>query len=233
MKLYYDLHIHSCLSPCGDDDMTPNNILNMSLLKELDVIAVTDHNTGKNVRAIMELSKDFDLLLIPGMEVQTREEVHMLCYFQSVEALEAFEKALDAKRFEIPNRPDHFGNQLILDKEDHLVEVYPYALIMSIDISVEHLIALCKEHGGVCVPAHVNKSANSILANLGFIPKELGIKTIEIHRKSPVNETLIDGYQRIYNSDAHYLEHISERENVVDVASKDILSILKYLSGED
>ncbi len=233
MKIYYDLHIHSCLSPCGDDDMTPNNIVNMALIKGLDVIAITDHNTGKNAKVICELGRDQGLLVIPGMEVQTKEEVHVLCYFESIVDLEAFDSALDSFRIQVPNRPDHFGRQQIMNREDQCVGEYPFALIISIEISIEHLVKLCRAHAGVCVPAHVNKSSNSIFANLGFMPQDLEVKTIEIHKKSPLNETLVKGYQKIYNSDAHYLEHISERENVLDLRENTISNILNYLSGEE
>ncbi|GAU78028.1 PHP domain-containing protein [Fusibacter sp. 3D3] len=233
MEIYYDLHIHSCLSPCGDADMTPNNIVNMALIKGLDVIAITDHNTSKNARVVCKIGKEQGLLVIPGMEVQTKEEVHVLCYFEEISDLEAFDSALEPYRLKIPNRPDHFGRQQIVNHEDQCVGEYPYALIASIEVSIEQLIELCKAHGGVCVPAHVNKSSNSILANLGFMPQALKVRTIEIHPKSPINETLIKGYQKIYNSDAHYLEHISERANKLEIDEKTISKILNYLSGEE
>ncbi len=233
MKIYYDLHIHSCLSPCGDDDMTPNNIVNMALIKGLDVIAITDHNSGKNARVVCEIGEALGLLVIPGMEVQTKEEVHVLCYFPNVGDLEAFDDALDSYRLKIPNRPDHFGKQQIMNNEDQCINEYPYALIMSIEISLEQLIRLCKENHGVCVPAHVNKSSNSIFANLGFIPPDLDVKTVETYLKSPLNETLVKGYRRIINSDAHYLEHISERENLIEIDKKEIMNVLNYLRGEE
>lgn len=233
MEIYYDLHIHSCLSPCGDEDMTPNNIINMALIKELDVIAITDHNTSKNAKVICDIGKAQGMLVIPGMEVQTKEEVHVLCYFAEVSDLEAFDNALEPFRLKVPNRPDHFGKQRIMNHEDQCVGEYPFALIISIEISIEQLVKLCKAHKGVCVPAHVNKSSNSIFANLGFMPQDLEVKTIEIHKKSPLNETLVKGYQKIYNSDAHYLEHISEREHTLEISEKTISKILNYLSGEE
>lgn len=233
MDVFYDLHIHSCLSPCGDDDMTPNNIVNMSLIKDLDAIAITDHNSCENARVICELGKEAGLLVIPGMEVQTKEEVHMLCYFPEIDLLESFSQDLEYYRMKIPNRAEHFGHQRIMNKYDECIGEYPYALIMSMDVTIEGLIALCKQHGGVCIPAHVNKSENSILANLGFIPPDLGVRTIEIHRNSPINERLIGGYKRIFNSDAHFIEQISERENFMVLQSKDINNILDYLSGDE
>lgn len=233
MNYAYDLHIHSCLSPCGSEDMTPNNIVNMAYVKGLDIISVTDHNACNHARIIEALASKLEILAIPGMEVQTREEVHMLCYFSSVERLELFDEALRPLKSAIPNNVKVFGSQCILDINDHIVGEVSNALIMSINISVEELIEMVGRFDGVVVPAHVNKSANSILANLGFIPPVLPIKSIEVHKGSPINERFIGGYLRIYNSDAHYLESIQEPINHMDLPSKTIMAVLNFLSGKE
>lgn len=233
MDYSYDLHIHSCLSPCGSEDMTPNNIVNMAYVKGLDIISVTDHNACNHARIIEALATKLGILAIPGMEVQTREEVHILCYFSSIEKLELFDETLQPLKSTIPNNKKAFGSQCILDINDNQVGEVPNALIMSINISVEDLISLVERFDGVVVPAHVNKSANSILANLGFIPTILPIKTIEVHKGSPINERFIGGYTRIYNSDAHYLENIQEPINYLDLSSKTIMAVLNFLSGKD
>ena len=108
MKLYYDLHIHSALSPCGDNDMTPNNIVNMSLLKGLDVIAVTDHNSCGNVRAVQKAAEG-RLLVIPGMEIETSEEVHILGLFPCIESAEEMEGIIKDLSAPIKNRPEIFA----------------------------------------------------------------------------------------------------------------------------
>lgn len=233
MKAYYDLHIHSCLSPCADDDMTPQNIVNMAYIKGLDIIAVTDHNASKNVAVVCELAKTLGIVCVPGMEVQTREEVHMLCYFPEVEALEAFEQALDAYRTRIPNNTDKFGHQYVMDTKDQLIYEYPYALILSLNISLEALQDLVITHRGVMVPAHVNRPSNSVLSNLGFIPDSLIGKTIEVYNKLPVDQKRIDGFRVIYNSDAHYLEHIHEPVHFMNLKTISIQETLNYLRGKD
>lgn len=232
MKLSYDLHIHSCLSPCGSDDMTPNNIVNMAFVKGLDIIAITDHNACNHVRTASDLAEALGILLIPGMEVQTREEVHILCYFPTVDAIENFDEQLKPFKSKIPNRVDVFGPQTIRDINDEFVGEYVDALIMSVDISLEDLKTLVESYGGVIVPAHVNKSANSILVNLGFIPADLNIKCVEIHEKSPINEMFIRNYQHIYNSDAHYLENLSEPVHFIDLAEKTRSALIDYLTGK-
>ena len=103
MKCYYDFHIHTALSPCGDDDMTPNNIVNMAVLKGLDAIAITDHNTAKNVPACVECAKDKPLVVIPGMEIETAEEIHMLALFDNTDALMRLDKIVSE------NSPDTDG----------------------------------------------------------------------------------------------------------------------------
>ncbi|MGI6707045.1 MAG: PHP domain-containing protein [Clostridia bacterium] len=121
MKAAVDLHIHSCLSPCADDDMTPNNIVNMALLKKLDIISVTDHNSAGNVAAVMEVAKDKDILILPGMEVNSREEVHLLCYFASLDSITAFDRFLYPYIPEVPNHKNIFGSQLLCNEQDKVI----------------------------------------------------------------------------------------------------------------
>lgn len=110
MKYRYDLHIHTCLSPCGDDDMTPDNIVQMAKLAELDIIAITDHNSTENVRAVVKASAKYDgPVVVPGMELETQENVHIVLLFPSVEDAEAAGKYVEEKRFKIANRVDIYG----------------------------------------------------------------------------------------------------------------------------
>ena len=120
MNCFYDLHIHSCISPCASDEMTPNNIVNMAFIKGLNVLSVTDHNCAKHCRVIEKLSSQMGLLFIPGMEVQTREEVHVLCYFKTVDDIEAFEAHLMPLKSKVKNKPKVFGNQLVCDENDEI-----------------------------------------------------------------------------------------------------------------
>lgn len=232
MKVYYDFHIHSCLSPCSDDDMTPNNIVNMSLLKGLNVIAVTDHNTMKNCSSIMTIAEETDLLVIPGMEVQTREDVHVVALFPTLESCKAMEEVLDEHRLMLPHKPVKFGPQLVMNTEDEVIGEYPITLMASIDIGIDQLIERIYNMGGVVFPAHINKQANSVLSNLGFIPKEWPIAAVEIFRPAE-NEALVASYSEKYkvlkNSDAHYLHDISEAINYIELAEVSTEEIIKYL----
>ena len=121
MKLFYDLHIHTSLSPCGDNDMSPMNIVNMAIIKGLDVIAITDHNSVKNCLAALETAKEHDILVIPGMEIQTKEEVHLLCLFRDMEAALKFAEIIDPLIPDVANNPDFFGEQIIYDVSGNVV----------------------------------------------------------------------------------------------------------------
>lgn len=213
--------------------MTPNNIVNMAFVKGLDVISVTDHNACNHSRVIDALASKLDILAIPGMEIQTKEEVHMLCYFPTIELLERFDASLTQYKSTVKNNIKIFGSQYIMDINDQKIGEVENALIMSIDISIEALIELVEKFEGVVVPAHVNKSSNSILSNLGFIPPSLAIHTIEVHQKSPINEKILGNYKRVYNSDAHYLESIQEPINSIDLQAKTSYALINYLAGKD
>jgi predicted metal-dependent phosphoesterase TrpH len=138
-KYFYDLHLHSCLSPCGDNDMTPNNIVNMSALKELDIIAVCDHNSVRNCEAVSKAAKinGLDLLVIPGLEVTTSEEIHALVYFSGFEGANDFEhEILKKKRAPVKNNKKIFGDQIIMNELDEIIGEEEHLLINAADISL-------------------------------------------------------------------------------------------------
>lgn len=229
MKLYYDLHIHSALSPCGDNDMTPNNIVNMSLIKGLDVIAVTDHNSCGNVRAVMEVAGD-NLLVIPGMEVETSEEVHVVCYFPDIESAEAMWEEVKKNMQGVENKEEIFGEQLYMDAEDNVTGKEKLLLVTATKLSIYDVVELARKFNGVAVPAHIDRSSYSVLANLGFMPDDLDVSTIEITPKN--RQKLQDDYRNyliLSNSDAHYLEDISEPDLFMNVVAKNAQKIVEYL----
>lgn len=216
-KYYYDLHIHSCLSPCGDDDMTPNNIAGMGVLNGLNIMALTDHNTSKNCPAFFKAAKRNGIIPIAGMELTTAEEIHVVCLFPSLESAMDFDSTVDKHRMKIPNRTDIFGNQLILDENDELVETEPFFLPNATDISVEQVPSLIKDFGGFCYPAHIDREANGIIAILGDFPVNSGFSAAEFHDSENI-EKYHEKYsetrdkQIIVSSDAHYLWNIKEKK---------------------
>jgi len=233
MKFYYDLHIHSCLSPCGDEDMTPNNIVNMSIIKELDVIAITDHNSIKNCRAAINAAKGTKLLVLAGMEIQTLEDVHLIVLFPDIDYAEKFDDAISEYRFNFPHKAEKFGDQMILDEKDQLIGYEKYTLMLSMGISIDKAIDMAIKYNGIAFPAHINRPSNSVIANLGFIPENWPIGAVEIFRQKE-NRSLVEEYSKKYkivsNSDAHYLKDISEAENFMNLKLLSAEEVIKYLS---
>ncbi|MGN0384241.1 MAG: PHP domain-containing protein [Eubacterium sp.] len=237
INISYDLHIHSCLSPCGDDDMTPGNIVGMAALKQLDVVALTDHNTSRNCPAFMQLAKEYDVLAIPGMEVTTLEEVHVVCLFPTLLHALVFDRFIYDNLIKVRNNEDIFGKQQIMDAEDKQTGIEEYLLINSTNISFDAMYDVVKQHGGVMIPAHIDKNTTSVLSNLGFIPENSRFNCVEVkdmsqwHRLKASNPYL-EKCKVISDSDAHYLEHINEPVNYITVTDKTIEGVLKALDYE-
>lgn len=238
VRLSYDLHIHSCLSPCGDDDMLPSNIVGMAALKELDVIAVTDHNSCLNCPAVMKLAEAYGVTAIPGMELTTAEEVHVVCLFPTLEKALEFGEYVYSKLLPFPNDEAVFGKQQIVDEDDNVVGKVENLLINATDIYFYELYDLLKEYDGLMIPAHVDKSANSLLSNLGFIPPDSRFKTAEIKHIGFMEDILeknpyLKDCVIISDSDAHYLENINEPINFIEAESKSIADVFKALRGKE
>lgn len=221
--LYYDFHIHSALSPCGDEDMTPNNIVNMAKICGLDSIAVSDHNSVKNVSAVMEVGKKLGITVIPAMEVETEESVHILTLYPSLSAAEEVANAVYNALPDIKNRPEIFGRQIIMDSCDNITGFEEKLLISPAAISINSLFDIVTAVGGLFVPAHIDRHSYSILTTLGFMPQDLDIKMIEISKNTTdipaylENRPELKKYKILRNSDAHYLENISERDAFLEL----------------
>lgn len=223
MKLAYDLHIHSALSPCGDNEMTPNNIVNMSCLKGLDIIAVTDHNSAENLEAVMKCSRGENLIVIPGMEIMTREEVHIVCLFSTLEAAIQIQKVVYDSLPNISNREDIFGEQIIFDEKDRRIGRLERMLLVGADLSVEDVFDYTSKLGGVAIPAHVDRTSYSIISNLGSIPENINVNYLEISKGCSEKEYKLihpelARYGFIRSSDAHNLGDILERESFIELA---------------
>ncbi len=229
MQYAVDLHIHSVLSPCSDDGMTPNNIINMAILKRLDFIAVTDHNSTGNLKAVLDCALGRDLIVVPGIEVETAEEVHLVCLFPSlhtaIEAGDIISSALP----EIKNREEIFGRQLLMDEYDNIKAEVGQLLLTATRLPLEEVFRITVNAGGVVIPAHINRSSYSILSNLGAIPGDLNIKYVEITPRDPYEAP--NGYIPIISSDAHSLGDILERTSLLDLPQKSIECLIQKLKG--
>ncbi len=227
--LYSDLHIHSCLSPCGSDDMTPANLCGMAVVKGLQMIALTDHNTARNVPAAKACCDAYGLLLIPGMEITTKEEVHLLGYFPDVGTALQFSDFIKGHMPKKKNRPSLFGNQLVMNEDDEVIDEEDALLIGASDLSLKELTGLVREAGGVPVPAHINRGSNGLLVNLGFMPPDLDFTAVEVWRALPCPHSPQTGKVVLHSSDAHYLGDILEPEVTVHLPEPTVAAFLDYL----
>lgn len=236
MRLHYDFHIHSCLSPCGSEDMTPYNLVNMAAIQGLEAIALTDHNSCRNCPAALAAGREAGITVLPGMELTTSEEAHVVCLFPTLDAALAFDKLVYDRLPSIENRPDIFGEQWVMDEQDEMVETIPKLLINATDISLTEVVALTGRYGGFCYPAHIDKNAYSILASLGDFPPECGFSAAEISAAGQV-EALVSQYPTlrdialIRSSDAHYLEQIQPPAAWLEVTENTPAAILSCLSA--
>lgn len=234
MRYAVDLHIHSALSPCSDNDMTPNNIINMARLKDLDIIAVTDHNSAGNVNAFIECAAGSDILIVPGMELETREEVHLVCLFPDEKmALKMQEKVYGSMPY-MPNRADIFGQQLLLDRNDNVVGSVEQMLVRASAIGIEEAVKIVRSLGGAAIPAHVDRNSYSIISNLGTVPDSLEVSYLEISHNCNTVDFLrsnpcLARYNFIKNSDAHRLGDILERESYIELDEKSVQNLIDKL----
>lgn len=216
-RFYYDLHIHSCLSPCGDDDNTPNNIAGMATLSELDIVALTDHNTCKNCPAFFEAAEKYGIVPIAGMELTTSEDIHIVCLFETLDEAMTFDRFVEEHRILIKNRPEFFGEQWILNSQDEPIAKEEHLLSNATTISSDDVYAIVKKFGGICYPAHIDRDSNSITAVLGTIPPDSEFSYFEIHdgENADLCESRygVNKDRLIVSSDAHCLTDIRDKEN--------------------
>ena len=234
MKFQYDFHIHSCLSPCGDTDMTPQNIVNMSRLMGYDVIALTDHNTARNCPAVMRAGEKAGLLVIPGMELCTSEEVHVVCLFPTLENALQFSDYVYDTLPPVKNKSSIFGEQLICNENDEITGTEERLLITASGISCMKVVETVQKFGGICYPAHIDRSSFSILSNLGTIDDSFGFTCAEIYdiiKETELKERYpyLKKLKIISDSDAHYLETMRIPQNYIELPELTIDKIFDYL----
>ncbi|MDD3692577.1 MAG: PHP domain-containing protein [Oscillospiraceae bacterium] len=232
MKAYYDLHIHSCLSPCADNDMTPNNIANMAVLAGLDIIALTDHNSCKNCPALNDAAIRAGIAFVPGMELCTAEECHVICLFSTLKAAMEFDEFVERSLPPIQNHVEIFGEQLIMNNMDYVTASYPYMLASATSISIDNVAALVRQYGGVAIPAHIDRPSFSVTANLGTVPdfgfcvfESVSRNVDELVSKYPI----LEKHPLLFNSDAHMLSQIQDKGPWIEVEKCDAESFIAAL----
>ena len=215
-----DLHVHTCLSPCGSLEMSPLRIVETAIAQGLDAIAVTDHNSTLQCPEIQALGEKRGLMVFAGVEVTTREEAHCVALFGADEARAAFQEYLDAHLPPVPNDPERFGDQVWVNSGNEILGEAPYLLLSALDQSVGQIAAYVNQLGGLFVAAHIERPSFSLISQLGFIDASLPLDAIEYNNRERF-EQLTGGHKYLKRytwytaSDAHYPDQIGTRYSLL------------------
>lgn len=236
MLLKYDLHLHSCLSPCGDSDMTPYNLVNMAKLLGYDIIALTDHNSCLNCPAAVKAGKKAGITVIPGMELCTSEEIHTVCLFPELESALRFSDYVRTTMMYVKNDPEIFGEQLITDEADNVLGAEDILLTTSSGISIDDITAVVGSFGGAVFPAHLDRASYSVLSVLGFLYPEMGFNAAGFTHKAFIPQyeekhPLLRNMKKLKNSDAHYLENMVEPSETIDLPECTAKAVVNYINN--
>ncbi len=177
-----EFHVHTVLSPCAEIEMIPPLIVEEALARGIQWIAITDHNASANVEAVVNAAKGSDLTVTAGMEVQTQEEIHSICLFDTLDQLWAFQQFVDSALPPLENRPDYFGEQFVLDETGDYLRTEKRLLLNSVTVSIRETWEKVQALDGILIPAHIDRKAFGLIANLGFIPIDTPVEALEISR---------------------------------------------------
>lgn len=228
----FDLHMHSCLSPCGGDDNTPANLAGMCALAGLEVAALTDHNTTGNCGAFCEAAARYGLLALPGMELTTAEEAHVVCLFSTLEGAQEFGAYVRERLPPVKNDPDLFGPQVLMDGADRVLGEETAFLAGAADIGIYDVAHLVEKYGGIAYPAHIDRPSFSLLSNLGLWDDALGFPLAEVSRNCPpdlFDRPDLKGVRHITACDAHYLDQIPDAHQFMTLEEPTAELVLKWL----
>ena len=212
MKTYQaELHIHTVLSPCAGVEMIPPLIVQSALEHGINLIAITDHNAGDNVAAVVKAAQNTGLTVLAGMELQTQEDVHVLCLFDKLEQLSELQSLVDQNLPDIKNKIDFFGEQFIVDHSGEFLRRKEQLLLTGTQLSFEQAFHAVTDLGGLFIPAHVNRQMFGLFYHLGFVPPGLPIEALEISRHISIEQAehdfpQISAYPVIQSGDVHYLD---------------------------
>lgn len=228
----FDLHLHSCLSPCGGEDNTPANLAGMCALAGLEIVALTDHNTTGNCAAFCRAAEHYGLLALPGMELTCVEEAHVVCLFPGLEEADAFGALVRGKLPPIQNDPAVFGPQVYMDEEDRVLGEETAFLAGASSIGIYQAAALAASFGGVAFPAHIDRPSFSLLANLGLWDPAMGFPVAEVSQNCPpglFDRPDLRGIVHFDGSDAHYLDQIRDAHQYMELRSRDPQAVLGWI----
>lgn len=239
MKVFKaDLHTHTVLSPCGSLEMSPKNIVEKAISEGIDLLGITDHNTTLMCRIMQKVAGDKNLAILPGVEVTTSEEVHCLAFFPNFETMDIFQQYLDKHIANIKNDPEKFGYQVVVDADEVIIDEIETLLISAINQSIDQVEEEIHKLGGLFIPAHIDRAANGLISQLGFIPPDLKADAFEIskfvtykefsNQHKELKETSI-----IQSSDAHFIENIGDTFTLFQMENTTFEEVYKAIHNID
>jgi PHP family Zn ribbon phosphoesterase len=181
-KFRADLHVHTVLSPCADVEMIPPLIVQKALEKNIDLIAITDHNASANVAAVQKAAEGTSLTVLPGMEVQSREDVHLLTLFETLEELKSWQTEVDEALPNLPNQSAFFGEQYVVDETGEFIRMEERLLSTATRFSIDEIFERVDALGGIVIPAHVERTSYGLFPTLGLISEKWHVLALEISR---------------------------------------------------
>jgi len=236
-----DLHIHTSLSPCADEEMFPQDIIRQAKMNDLDIVGICDHNSAENVLAAKKIGQREDLAVIGGIEATSQEEVHILAFFDNIKELFEFQEII-YKKLPGVNNEKVFGRQLVIDENNKVVGTSKRLLIGATLLSLQEIVQAIHSLGGLTIASHIDRESYSIIAQLGFIPEGLLLDALELspNYKSKTVwvagkkvDPEIYGFSLVTFSDAHFLKDIGKSFTIFLMEEVSIDEIKKALSGED
>lgn len=233
-----DLHIHTCLSPCGELSMYPRAVVERARAAGLDIIAVTDHNSMENAAAVAEAAAGTGLAVLPGLELATEEEAHILGLFEQGSDLGPLLAAVYERLPDVPSKRSFVEDQVIVDAEDGVTGFNPHCLIGATTLTVYEAVGLIHRHGGLAVASHVDREAFSVISQLGFIPPDLSLDAVEVSPLLSFDEARaafgpLSPLPLVRFSDAHRPEEIGRATMEFLLAGPSLEEIRKALAGQD
>jgi len=234
-----DLHVHSVLSPCAQIEMTPRNIVWHAVKHGIDIVAITDHNACDNVTAALVVAKNTNVTILPGMEVETKEEVHIIVLFEKMHQLKRWEQFVNEHMSGRLNDEKRFGAQFVVDESDELIRIKPEMLLTSLNSGISEVCTIVHDLGGICIASHVDRPANSLFAQLGFIPPDVELAAVEVSRLTSLGDAKkrfpgIGNLPIVTSSDAHTIDDfLSGPKTIFYMDAPTLPEIQQALKGQN
>ncbi|MGE0079240.1 MAG: PHP domain-containing protein [Bacteroidales bacterium] len=233
-----DLHIHSVLSPCADLEMSPVNIVNKAKAAGLDIIAVTDHNSTLHGPLTQQLAARVGLLAVYGAEITTREEVHCVCLLENEEGRKQLQEYIEQNIQRVPNNPDIFGYQVVVNEQEEILEELDYLLHAALTKGINEVEAFIHSIGGIFIPAHADRPKYSLTSQLGFVPPDLNYDAIELSRHITEEKFIsvnpfLSKKRFIRSSDAHFIDQIGTVSTKFEMDNLSFFDLKKAILGCD